>query len=452
MREVGKPTPRLFQEKSMASTKNLCDFIDASPTSYHAADNIAAYLLAHGAVRLDEADSWSLEPGVSYFVARGGNSVVAFRPGSGSFGETGYALAGAHTDSPGLKVRVGGERLDHSMRRIAVDVYGGAILSSWLDRPLCLAGRALVREAGGMRELLFSTDRPVGVVPNLAIHLNREINKGFEYNAHQHLPVLVEALREEPAKGVPSWVEALAARELDIDPGRLALVEAFFCDGQKAVVFGTPEGTEGGLVNAPRLDDLAGCQAILEAFCAAKPGLGAQVACFLEAEEVGSMTAQGANSSFLRDIIARAALASGSSYEDFYRATPNSLCLSMDLAQAMNPAYADKYDETFSPLLGKGPALKINVNQRYATDLRAEAIFAELCAEAGIPWQKYMARADSQPGTTIGPMSSSRLGVRTMDVGQPLLSMHAARETLDSADQDAAVALVKAFFGWQGGR
>jgi aspartyl aminopeptidase len=241
------------------------------------------------------------------------------------------------------------------------------------------------------------------------------------------------------------------AKELSVDPGRLAGVEAFFCEGQKSVVLGSARDADGGLVNAPRLDDLAGCQAILEAFCASKPGLGTQIACFLEAEEVGSMTAQGANSSFLRDIIARAALASGASYEDFYRATPKSLCLSMDLAQAMNPAYADKYDETFSPILGKGPALKINVNQRYATDLRAEVDFAELCSIAGIPWQKYMARADSQPGTTIGPISASRLGLRTMDVGQPLLSMHAARETLDASDQDAAILLVKAFYGRNGG-
>ena len=430
----------------MSSTRNLCDFIDASPTSFHAADNIAAYLIAHGAKALDEAESWALEPGQPYFIMRGGNSVVAFRLGSGKFGETGYALAGAHTDSPALKARVKGERLDHGARRIAVDVYGGAILSSWLDRPLSLAGRALVREGGELKELLFNTGRAVGVIPNLAIHLNREINKGFEYNAHQHLPVLVEILGAEDMKSNLSWVEAQAAAELGIDPASLAGVEAFFYEGQKALVFGARDEKEGGLVNAPRLDDLSGCQAILEAFCASKPGLGTQVACFLEAEEVGSMTAQGANSSFLRDILARAVFASGSPYEDFYRATPRSLCLSMDSAQALNPAYAEKYDEAFSPFLGKGPALKVNVNQRYATDLRAEAVFVELCVEASIPWQKYMARADSQPGTTIGPISSSRLGIRTMDVGQPLLSMHAVRETLDSKDQESSVALVKAFY------
>ena len=431
----------------MTSTKNLCDFIDASPTSCHAADNIAASLVAHGARLLDEADSWSIEPGVPYCVCRGGNSIIAFRMGTGNFGETGYALAGAHTDSPGLKVRVGGERLDHSARRIAVDVYGGAILSSWLDRPLCLAGRVLVKEDGGTRELLFRTDRPVGVVPNLAIHLNREINKGFEYNAQQHLPVLVEVQGAKPFGDGASWIETAAAEALGLDVGKIAGVEAFFFDGQKAVVFGTPRDREGGLINAPRLDDLAGCHAILEGFCASTVGRGTQIACFLEAEEVGSMTAQGANSSFLRDIIARAALASGSPYEDFYRATPKSICLSIDLAQAMNPAYADKYDETFSPLLGKGPALKVNVNQRYATDLRAEVAFAELCSTAGIPWQKYMARADAQPGTTIGPISASRLGLKTMDIGQPLLSMHAARETMDASDHEATITFVKAFYG-----
>ena len=176
----------------MPTTRNLCDFIDASPTCFHAADNIKEYLAAHGALPLDEKEEWRLEPGVAYYIVRGSSSIVAFRPGLRSIGQSGYVLAGAHTDSPGLKIRSDSEKSTRGMLRIPVDVYGGAILSGWLDRPLSLAGRAILRDGQGLREVLYNSGKAVGVIPNLPIHLNRDINKGMEYNPHQHLPVLVE--------------------------------------------------------------------------------------------------------------------------------------------------------------------------------------------------------------------------------------------------------------------
>lgn len=432
------------------TTRSLCDFIDASPTAFHAADNIKAYLSAHGAIVLDEREAWQLEPGALYCVVRGSSAVVAFRPGFQSMGEAGYALAGAHTDSPCLKIRPSSEKSARGMLRLAVDVYGGAILSGWLDRPLSLAGRLILRSGEGLKELLYNSERAVGVIPNLPIHLNREINKGMEYNPHQHLPVLVEVADVE-AGHASEWAKRNICADVGIDASDILAMDLAFYDSQTAVVFGKATDEErsdapGELINASRLDDLAGCHAILEAFSVAKPGARTQIACFLDAEEVGSMTAQGANSSFLRDMIARLNIAMNGRAEDFYRAGPRSLCLSVDGAQAWNPAYPDKYDELFSPLLGKGPAVKMNVNQRYATDVMTESLLGRVCEKASLPWQTYMARADMQPGTTIGPLSASRLGTPTVDLGHPLLSMHALRETIDGRDHRAMIELLKGFY------
>ncbi|HWP67883.1 MAG TPA: hypothetical protein VN437_01190, partial [Rectinemataceae bacterium] len=190
------------------TTRSLCDFIDASPTCFHAADNIREYLAAHGALPLDEKDEWRLEPGVAYYIARGSSSVIAFRPGLKTLGQSGYVLAGAHTDSPSLKIRPESEKSARGMLRVPVDVYGGAILSGWLDRPLAIAGRAVLRDGSGLREVLYNSGKAVGIIPNLPIHLNREINKGMEYNPHQHLPVLVEISGRSDAEtaAAPTWI------------------------------------------------------------------------------------------------------------------------------------------------------------------------------------------------------------------------------------------------------
>jgi aspartyl aminopeptidase len=284
-------------------------------------------------------------------------------------------------------------------------------------------------------------------VPDLAIHLNREINKGFEYNAQGQLPVLVAALPGREASistgaAGPSWAIGLVAAELGVEPDDILGADLFFVDAQRPLLF----GADAELVNGPRLDDLLGCHAILEAFSGAVGADHGIVACFLDNEEVGSRTAQGADSSFLRDILGRICSLSGCGTEDFYRALASSFCVSVDVAQAFHPSYADKYDEFYAPVLNGGPALKSNANFRYATDARSEAVFRLLCADAGVPCQKLMSRADMAPGTTIGPMSSALTGVPTVDVGAPLLSMHAIRETAGARDHEAMIAALGALY------
>ncbi|HTX73805.1 MAG TPA: M18 family aminopeptidase [Rectinemataceae bacterium] len=428
--------------------RRLCDFLDASPTAYHAVDSIAAILEAQGARRLDERNAWELEPGLPCFVVRGGSALIAFRPGLLSPRETGFALAGAHTDSPALKVRMEKALSGKGHERVAVEVYGSPILSTWPDRPLALAGRVAIRSAsgGGAPELrLVNRAAPVGVVPNLAIHLNREVNKGFELNAQTHLPVLVAAGEEydeaeEEGKGGPSWVRRLLAAELGVEPDAILGSDLYFVDAQHSSVF----GQDGQLVNAHRLDDLLGCHAILEAFIEAGPARHGQVACFLDNEEIGSRTMRGADSSFIRDTLGRICALQGCGTEDFYRSLASSFSVSVDVAQAWHPSYAEKFDEAFAPLVGRGPAIKANANFKYATDAEGEARFRLISAQAGIDCQKYMSRADIPPGSTIGPMSSSLTGIATVDVGAPLLSMHSIRETASLRDHEQMVAVLAA--------
>ncbi len=454
--------------------QRLCDFIDASPTAFHATDSIATDLESRGARFLDERSDWKLEPGALYFTRRAGSSLIAFRPGLEPPAAAGFAVAGAHTDSPGLKARLGKSLSGKGLERVPVEVYGNPIISTWMDRPLSLAGRVVLRSPGSSaasyagtvnrtETRLVKLARPIGVIPNLAIHLNREINKGFEYNAQGQLPVLVAALptiglTPSETDGVKaggsetSWLHRLISRELGVDPGAILGADLFFVDAQKVCLMGTEEE----LVNGYRLDDLLGCHAVLEGFLASEAGSHTQVACFLDNEEVGSRTAQGADSAFLRDVLSRInALSVSPSFsytlsesetENFYRALASSFNISVDVAQAFHPSYAEKFDEGFVPVLNGGPAIKANANFKYATDAASEAAFRLLCEESGVTYQKFMSRADMVPGSTIGPMSASLTGILTVDIGHPLLSMHSARETAGVRDHEGMVAVLARHF------
>jgi Aspartyl aminopeptidase len=428
-------------------------FVEASPTAFHAVESMSRILELSGARRLVERDEWRLEPGAAYFVERSGSALIAFRTGTRPPQEAGFALAGAHTDSPALKARLEKPLSGKGMERVAVEIYGGPIVSSWLDRPLGLAGRvSLKTETGGIESRLVRITRPVGVVPDLAIHLNKEVNKGFEYNAQGQLPVLVAALGDgalasSGASGSAverpvSWAQGLVAGELGAAPEAILGTDLFFFDAQGPVVF----GPESELVNGHRLDDLLGCHAVLEAFLGSPSGPHGQIAFFMDDEEVGSRTARGADSAFLRDTLGRICCLSGCGTQDFYRALASSFCVSVDVAQGFHPSYPDKYDDFFAPLLNGGPAVKANASFRYATDAETEARFRLLCAEAGVPCQKLMSRADMAPGSTIGPMSSALTGIPTVDVGEPLLSMHAMRETAGVRDHAAMVAALGALY------
>jgi len=432
--------------------KRLMDFIDASPTPFQAVDNLVGMLGAMGAQALDERQMWQLEPGVVYYVSRGGSSLIAFRIGLKSPAEAGFLLAGAHTDSPALKIRPEKELQSKGYMRLALESYGAPILSGWLDRPLGLAGNIAVREGDEVRLRFYISHEPFAVIPNLAIHLNREINKGFEYNLHQHMPALyglassggeggtAEALSENSAAPGTSAIIARIAAELGIEPAAIVSADLRLFDVEPSRLI------DSSLINAPRLDDLAGCAAVMEAFIGVEAQAATQVACFFDAEEIGSMTLGGAQSSYLRDILARITIASQDSGQDFYRALSYSSCVSVDASQAWHPGYPEKFDEFYTPVLGGGIAVKSNANMNYATDFTSLRIAEAAAAKANVNIQRYMARADIQPGKTIGPITASRTGISTVDVGHPLLAMHAIRETIAASDHLDMIAFLRAFY------
>lgn len=427
------------------AAKALCAFIDASPSAYHAVASAESLLRAAGAVRLEEGDAWKLERGALYYLVRDGASLVAFRTGQAAPEDAGFALAGAHSDFPGLRARLEKPVSARGLERVAVEAYGGPIHSSWLDRPLSLAGRVALRGTGGRIETrLVDFARPVAVIPNLAIHFNREMNKGVEYPMNSALLPLVSVRGQAPGgeQAQASWVQRALAAELGIPAADILAADLGFLDAAPSFLFGEEEE----LLSAPRIDNLEGCHAVLSAFLSAPPAAHGQVAVLFDNEEIGSGSLRGADSSFLRDIVDRICALSGKGPESAYRALSRSLNVSVDGAQGWHPSHADKFDEEYAPLLNRGPAVKANANNRYATDAAGEAAFRACCQAAGAPCQRFRMRADLVPGSTIGPVSSALLGARTVDVGVPMLAMHAARETAGSLDHGYMIAALAEFY------
>jgi aspartyl aminopeptidase len=409
---------------------DLLAFLDSSRTPYHAVREVARRLIAAGFLPFRESEAWQLEPGTRGFVVRAGGSIAAFELGTKAPAEAGFVLVGAHTDSPNLRLKPAPDLNSVGYRQLAIEVYGGVLLSTWLDRDLSIAGRVVL--ADGQTELVDLT-RTVCRIPNLAIHLNREVNtQGLLLNAQtQLLPVLglessaggFSELLQEGLRGTASG----GARVEDVLGFDLCLY-----DTQGA----TLAGGRDELVFSSRLDNLASCHAALSALLGAASGLEAsRVVVLYDHEEVGSQSAAGARSSFLPDLLQR--LAVGSSAQEssaLTRAISRSLLVSADMAHAVHPNYVDKHDKQHRPLLGAGPVIKVNVNQSYASDGPAAAAFRLACRAVGVEPQSFSSRNDMPCGSTIGPISAARLGMRTVDVGNPMLSMHSCREMAAASD------------------
>jgi aspartyl aminopeptidase len=387
-------------------------------------------LTAAGFRAFREQDAWQLEPGTRGFVVRAGGSIVAFELGSKPPADAGFVLIGAHSDSPNLRLKPLPDLTSVGYRQLSVEVYGGVLLSTWLDRDLSLAGRVVL--ADGHAELI-DLKRVVCRIPNLAIHLNRDVNSaGLLLNAQTHLlPVL--GLESQSAGFAELLTEGLAntagsgARVEDVLGFDLCLY-----DTQRAAF----AGSENEFLFSGRLDNLASCHAALRALLGASPDPEAtRVVAIYDHEEVGSQSASGARSLFLSDLLERlAGRFSANDASALPRAISRSLLVSADMAHAVHPNYPDKHDKQHRPLLGAGPVIKVNVNQSYASDGPAVAAFSAACRAVGVTPQHFSSRNDTPCGSTIGPISAARLGVRAVDVGNPMLSMHSCREMAATSD------------------
>ena len=426
------------------STPELMAFLDASPTAWHAAARMREALEKAGFEALDEGQAWKLEPGGRYLVVRGGSALAALVMGSAPSPEAGVRVVGAHTDSPALKLKPDPSSTSGGYVTLGVEVYGGPILATWMDRDLKVAGRVAVRSADapdGVEMRLVDLGDPHVTVPNLAIHLNRKVNDdGLKVNAQDNLPALFALdVGDEGGDTVLGLVAGQAAVGID----DLLGFDLLLCDVQPSAI----AGRDGTLLRSGRMDDLAMCHAGIEALLrtAGDDAPFTRMLVCYDNEEVGSSTARGAASPFLADVIERVVLAHSGGREDFMRAVSRSWLLSADMAHALNPNYAAKHDAKHRPLLGGGPVLKVNASMRYATDAGGWALFEHLCREADVPCQRYVNRSDLPCGSTIGPIASSRLGIRTVDVGNPILAMHSIRETCGVADHEHMIRALAAF-------
>lgn len=413
--------------------RDLAAFIDASPSPSHACQAAMERLVKLGFEALHEGDDWGSKPG-RYFCMRGDSLLAWIAPDKLPKG-AGFRLIGAHTDSPNLRIKPQPDRARFGIRQLGVEVYGGALLNSWLDRDLGVSGKVWIEGSNGLEERLFLLNKPLLRVPQLAIHLHRELHAdGLKLNKQNHMV---------PIFGMGSgkageWREYLAG-EMDVKPGKLMHWDAMCHDLTPSTVAGP--GDE--FFFAPRLDNLCSVWAGLRALERVSQGSDdlpvTPMVTFFDHEEVGSESRTGAQGSFLRDVVERIVLARGGDRADFHRAISESFCVSSDMAHATHPNYPEKHDPEHSVVINDGPVIKLNANQRYASEGRSVAWFEMACRKAEVPYQKWVMRSDLACGSTIGPITASGLGVTTVDVGGPQLSMHSAREMCGSQDPPAMV-------------
>lgn len=421
---------------------DLLAFVEASPTPWHAVAETVRRLEAAGFRPLDERHRWDVKPGDKIYVVRGGSSVAAFALGSAPASEGGFRMVGAHTDSPNLRLKPNPQFEKQGVQQLAVEPYGGVLLHTWLDRDLSIAGRLFVRGDAGPRPVLVRLDRPVARVPSLAIHLDRTVNEeGLRLNAQDHLAPLFAVGEDQVLESVAAAAHVAAADVLGFD---LCLYD---------LVPPTRGGAQDELIFAPRLDNLASCHAGLSALLrssSSAPSKPTRGIVLYDHEECGSRSPQGADSPFLPDVLERIVGATDEAGDAYARALSRSFMLSADMAHAVHPNYASKHEPIHMPKLGAGPVLKTNVNQRYATDGESAARFRSWCERADVVPQHFVTRSDLACGSTIGPISAGRLGVRTVDVGNPMLSMHSIRELAAAADVSPMMAVMQVFFDDEG--
>jgi aspartyl aminopeptidase len=417
--------------------QGLIEFLKASPTPFHATRSLAQRLQAAGFRPLDEREPWHTEAGGRYYVTRNDSSIIAFRLGNRAPLDGGLRLVGAHTDSPCLRVKPQPELQRQGFFQLGVEVYGGALLAPWFDRDLSLAGRVTFREGGKVQSLLIDFEQPIAVIPNLAIHLNREANQGWPINPQNELPPILAQLSGDERADFRALLADRLAVEHGICADAVLDYELSFYDTQNAAVIGLNQE----FIAGARLDNLLSCYAGLQALIEAKGDESCVLVC-TDHEEIGSCSACGADGPFLEQVLRRV-LPEG---DAFVRTIQKSLLVSADNAHGVHPNYADKHDANHGPKLNAGPVIKVNSNQRYATNSETAGFFRHLCLAEEVPVQSFVVRSDMGCGSTIGPITASQLGVRTVDIGLPTFAMHSIRELAGSHDLAHLVRVLTAFY------
>lgn len=424
--------------------RSLLDYLQRSPTPFHATRELADRLSHAGFETLNESQSWQLQAGGRYLVTRNDSSIIAFvLPRSGSLATTGLRMVGAHTDSPCLKVKPNPERVEQGYFQLGVEVYGGALLNPWFDRDLSLAGRVSYLDSNGLlQHTLIDFVDPVAVVPSLAIHLDREANQKREINPQTMLPLLL-SIADPESQQQPDLRQLLLDRiqSQQHDAMEVLDYELFCYDTQPPAMIGLQQQ----FIAAARLDNLLSCyvglQGLLHALQSDDCDQGMVLICN-DHEEVGSQSAAGADGPFLEQVLERIA----PQVEERQRMLAQSVMISADNAHGIHPNFADKHDANHGPMLNAGPVIKINANQRYATNSVTSALFRQLAKAEEVPVQAFTVRSDMGCGSTIGPLTAAKIGVPTLDIGVPTFGMHSIRELAGSEDAFSLMKVLRRFY------
>jgi aspartyl aminopeptidase len=408
--------------------QGLIQFLNQSPTPFHAVDTMVRQLSDAGFTALNESDQWQLEEGKGYFVTRNQSSIIAFRYWPGKIQAQGIPMVGAHTDSPCLKVKPNPEMHTQGYFQLGVETYGGVLLNPWFDRDLSIAGRVSFRnQEGQLQSALINFERPIAMVPSLAIHLHRDANEGNKINKQRHLPPILCQVDANEKIDFRDLLRDQLLAQGNMRCDEVMDYELYFFDTQPAAEM----GLKNDFLASARLDNLLSCYIGLQSLIKSDENNPALLVCN-DHEEVGSASACGAQGPMLEQCLQRLI----PDTESRIRVIDRSMMISADNAHGIHPNYADKHDSNHGPLLNKGPVIKINANQRYASDSITSSIFKSLCQQLEVPVQEFVTRTDMACGSTIGPITATEIGVKTIDIGLPTFGMHSIRELAGSKDAE----------------
>ena len=416
--------------------EELFSFLDHSPNAFFAVRNMCDLLSGAGMTRLYEGTPWKLEAGKGYFVTRNDSAVIAFKIPKLDY--TGFQMMASHCDSPVFKIKTNAEiSVEQRYVKLNVEKYGGMLCAPWLDRPLSVAGRVIVRTKEGIETRLVNVERDLMIIPNLAIHMDRQVNDGHKFNAQvDMLPLFCEKGEEKDA------FLGLIAAEAGVPAGDILDTDLFLYNRMPAVSL----GLNGEFIASGRLDDLQCAFASLKGFIESAPADSVAVHCVFDNEEVGSGTKQGAASTFLKDTLHRINSAAGRTEEEYLMSIASSFLVSADNAHAVHPNFAEKTDPTNRPYLNKGIVIKYSANQKYTTDAVSGAIMRAICQEADVPYQTFANRSDMLGGSTLGNIAQSQVALNTVDIGLPQLAMHSPYETAGAKDTAYLIEAAKVLF------
>lgn len=415
--------------------EELFQFIENSPSCFHAIETIRKKLNDEGFIELVEGRSWQIEKGKKYYVTRNLSSIIAFKIPENDFKN--FHIVASHSDSPTFKIKENAEiEVNNKYVKLNTEKYGGMICSTWFDRPLSIAGRILVKEGNLVKTHLVNIDKDLVIIPNLAIHMNRAVNDGYKYNAQIDMLPLYG---DNTSKG--SLMKTVA-QSVGVEEDSILGTDLFLYNRMR----GTKIGANSEYISSPRLDDLECAYASLSAFLSETNSNSASVYCVFDNEEVGSGTKQGADSTLLYDVLRRINMCLGNSEEDYYKLIASSFMVSADNAHALHPNYSDKSDPTNKVYINDGIVIKYNANQKYTTDAVSASIFKSICDSVNVPYQIFTNRSDILGGSTLGNISNAHVSLNTIDIGLAQLAMHSTYETAGAKDVTYLIEALKAFY------